>query len=187
MGRTDETSGVDVTIFDGLTQGQKQAAILIVSKALLDRNVEPPVATAALEGTLVAIYVQLIACVDVEIEVGRQTFLREMILEALDEINYWDLPSEGVEPGNKPKKKPLPHSDRFEDWNFLVLRVLLREAIADDDYSMHSQLMDLPPDQASELKRMLEIEPDYFVDIVEDPTPSRAMEIQRELRLLLDG
>lgn len=182
----DETSGVDVTIFDGLTQGQKQAAILIVSRALLDPEVKAPAVNAALAGTLVAVYVQLKACVEVEIDVGRQTFLRGLILEALDEIHFWTEPNTFAKQAEKARARPAAESDRFEDWSFFVLDVLLREVLDDDDYSHHAQLMDLPPDRAAELKRQLNIDPDYFVDVVEDPTPDRVRAIQSELRSLLD-
>jgi hypothetical protein len=49
-----------------------------------------------------------------------------------------------------------------------------------------SELMDLPPDQAAKLKRKMNIDPDYFVAVVEDPTPARRKDLKRDLRLLLD-
>lgn len=52
--------GIGIAVFDKLTQGQKQVAILTVARALLDPAIEPPEVTAVLAGTVDAIYVHLI-------------------------------------------------------------------------------------------------------------------------------
>jgi hypothetical protein len=59
------------------------------------------------------------------------------------------------------------------------------EILDDYDFSMEKNFMDMPPDEAAALKRQLNIDPDYFVAVVEDPTPERAAEIQREIRAYL--
>ena len=55
-----EDAGVDETVFERLTREQKQLAILLVARALLDPLSEPPRITAVLAGTVAAIYEHLL-------------------------------------------------------------------------------------------------------------------------------
>jgi len=68
------------TSFQCSSQGQKQAAILTVARALLDPGVEPPRNTAALAASMVAIYTQLQAEIEIEIDTGLGRAARPVVL-----------------------------------------------------------------------------------------------------------
>jgi hypothetical protein len=178
----DDWPGMGISAFDTLSQFQKQAAILAVAKALLDPKTDPPTVTAALAGTVHGIYVHLES--SIEMEMGHETEVRQLILESLDECDYWNDVNSGLEPGEKPVKRPLAACRDMAEWGEFVeaLRTIILE---DYDFSMEKEFMDMPPDKAAALKRQLNIDPDYFVAVVEDPTPERVAEIRRELHSLL--
>jgi hypothetical protein len=50
---------------------------------------------------------------------------------------------------------------------------------------MAPQFLDMPPGQAAELKSNLNIDDDYFVAVVDDPTPEQLVEIRQELEATL--
>jgi hypothetical protein len=87
-----EDAGEDANVFERLTQGQRQLAILLVAKALLDRATEPPRITAVLAGTVAAIYEHLQIMLAVEIDEGIGTAIRQMVLEGAI-APYRELPS----------------------------------------------------------------------------------------------
>jgi hypothetical protein len=168
--------------FDRLTQGQKQQAILKVAKALLDPAASAPEVTAAIAAAVDAIYNEIIVLV--ESEMGEEIRIRQMILEALAEINYWDEMSKSLEPGEEAEVPVQAESEDNENWYFLIDQ--LRETILDDyDFTMEEEFMDMSPETADLLKKNMNIDPDYFVDVIEDPGPERLAEIQRELRSLV--
>jgi hypothetical protein len=68
-----EDADADETVFEGLTLGQKQLAILLAARALLDPAIEPPRITAVLAGTMAAIYDHLQTMVAIEIGDGEGT------------------------------------------------------------------------------------------------------------------
>src|SRR5437899_2943087 len=76
----DDWPGAEVPVFDNLSQNQKQAAILAVARALLDPTLEPPKVTAALAGTVDAIYHQLETFIELEISFGEETAVRKLLL-----------------------------------------------------------------------------------------------------------
>jgi hypothetical protein len=178
----DEWDGMGIAVFDSLTQPQKQAAILMVAKALLDPTCEAPDVTAVVAATVDAIYRNLEALV--ETEIGDDTKVRRMLLEAADEIEYWNEADMGLPPGEEPERPPAPDSDDTSEWAEIV-EALLTEILDDYDHSMEKNFMDMPPEQAASLKEMMRIDPDYFVAIVEDPTPQRIVEIRQEIKALL--
>jgi|ERR1022692_3862146 hypothetical protein len=178
----DDWDGIGIAVFDNLTQHQKQAAILTVAKALLDSACEPPAVTAVLAGTVDAIYFHLES--SIELEMGHETTVRQMILEALDEMDYWNQINSGLGPGEEPTPRQTPDSEDMDEWNEL-LEAMRTEILDDYDFSMEDQFMDMPPDQAAALKNQLNIDPDYFVALIEDPTPERLKEIRAEIKAYL--
>ena len=179
----DDWPGIGIAVFDNLSQHQKQAAILIVAKALLDPACEPPDVTAVLAGTVYAIYSHVESAV--EMEIGHETSVRQLLLDAADEIDYWNKANDGLPPDEEPAMPPAPDCPNLSEWGELV-EALRIEILDDYDFSMEKQFMDMPPHEAAALKRQLNIDPDYFVAVVEDPTPERAAEIRREIRAYLN-
>jgi hypothetical protein len=98
-----------VDVFDRLSQGQKQVAILTVAKALLDVGTKPPPVNAVLAGTVDAIYRDLQARIETEISF-EDTRVRKMVLEAIDEMDYWTEVNNSLEPGEELEEPLLPDS-----------------------------------------------------------------------------
>ncbi len=167
-------------VFDGLSLGQKQAAILLVVKALLDPAVEPPRLIAAVAATVDAIYREMEGLIDIEIDFGEGTEMRQMLLDAMDEANYWEEVNDGVPEGEDPEVPPDVTSEGSSAWMNLI-ESLRTEILEDYDFDMSGKFLDMEPEEAAELKRKMNIEPDYFVANVEDPTPQQLDAVGSEL------
>ena len=178
----DDWDDIGVAVFDNLTQHQKQAAILIVAKALLDPDCEPPDVTAVLAGTVDAIYLQLESTI--ELEIGQETSVRQLILEVMEEMDYWTQVNSGLGPDEEPFKKLAQDSEDMDEWQELV-EAMRTEILDDVDFSMEHEFMDMPPDKAAALENQLNIDPDYFVAVIEDPTPERLKKIREEIKAYL--
>ena len=187
----EESGDMGIAVFDNLSQSQKQVAILIVSKALLDPNVDPPTVTAALAATVDAIYCQVECLVEMECdrdddeasEAG-ETSIRQMLLEAVAETNYWQEVNDGRGPDDEPITPLSPDSDALDRWNDLI-ESLRTNILEDYDFEMDGDIADMAPEQAVEIKKLMNINPDYFVAVVEDPGPEQLEQIRTEIRQLL--
>jgi hypothetical protein len=171
-----EDAGEDDNAFERLTQGQKQLAILLVVRALLDPESAPPEITAVLAGTVAAIYDCLQMMVAIEIAEGEETTFRRMLLDALDEMN------------SRRDQEPLAllsaACQDVEEWSEVV-EALGDSVLEDHDFDMESIFLDAPPEEAAALKALMQIRPDYFVTTIDDPPPQCLEQIRRELRSLL--
>jgi hypothetical protein len=168
-----EDAGDDETVFERLTRGQKQLAILVVVRALLDPASEPPEITAVLAGTVAAIYEHLQTIVAVEIDEREGTTIRRMLLDALNEMDYYQ------------KEEPLsPECEDMDEWSEAV-EALGDSVLEDHDFEMEAQVLDAPPEEAAAFKALMRIHPDYFVRTIDDPSPQGLERIREELRSLL--
>jgi hypothetical protein len=180
----DDWYGIDVVVFDHLTQGQKQAAILEVCRALLDPAVEPPRVTAVLAGTVDAIYRELESYIECEINFAEETDLRRAVLVAMEEANYWEDINSGRDLGEDPYIPLAPECDDLSAWAELI-ESLRTDVLEDYDFDMEDKFLDMPPAEGAALKKAMNILPDYFTATVEDPTPAKLADIMGELRSLL--
>ena len=171
------------TAFDRLTQGQKQAAILEVSRALLLPEAKRPRMTAALAATIAAIYSEYQGLIESEIECSEgSTADRAMLLAALKEVNFWD--SRDMLPGDEVERAPSQDCNDLKVWEDL-LHSLRMVVLPDDDFEMEEGFLDLSPAKGAMLKDHLGIQHDYFVAVPDDPKTERLEEIRHELRELL--
>jgi hypothetical protein len=145
-----------VRVFDDLQHGQQIGLLAIVGKALTDPTMPSPPLSAATESTLAAIFAMLRGWLDVEIDVGAHTTIRQLILGAVSEVARDD---------------PLPApADKDEDeWDMLIEEVEDR-LLWDADFEMGDEFLDLPPDAGQELLNQNGIDPDYFLTVPEDLT-----------------
>ncbi len=180
----DDWDDSDGGVFDRLSQGQKQAAILQVSRALLDPEFSLRSVTAPLAGTADMIYQELQAQLETEVSFGKETTVREMILRASDEADHWNEVNSSLPPDEEPVERLPPDSSDIDEWSFLI-ECLEEEVLEDYDFDMERNFVDMPPDAATRLKRQMNIDPDYFVATIEDPSPKRLAEIRKELSKLL--
>lgn len=183
----DDWCEIGVSVFDQMVQGQKQAAILAVVRALLDSRVEAPEVTAVLGGTVDAIYRELQGNIEIEIDLGETTSVRRMLLDAMEEADYWNDVNSAAGPDDEPALPLSPDSNDMNAWAELV-DALRTEVLEDYDFDMEDEFLDMPPEEGSALKQMLGIRPDYFTAVSEDPNKERLVEIRRELLALFrDG
>jgi hypothetical protein len=173
-----EDAGEDETVFERLTREQKQLAILLVARALLDPVSEPPRITAVLAGTVAAIFEYLQTMIDLEVDEGKGTTLRQMVLDALDEMNSW--------PDQEPRVALSPECSDINEWSEVV-EVLRDSVLEDHDFDMESIFLDAPPEEAAALKALMRIYPDYFVTTIDDPPLQCLEQIRKELRNLLSS
>jgi hypothetical protein len=116
-----------------------------------------------------------------EIDTG-ETQIRAAVVEAAEECGYWD--DGGVEPGQEPDEKLAPTSNERAEWG-CIIEVLSDGVLEDYNFEMENRFADMPPEQSGALKRKMNIDHDYFVAVVEDPTPARWREIEQELSNLI--
>jgi hypothetical protein len=180
----DDWSPIGVKVFDRLSQAQKQATILEVVRALLDASVEPPEVTSVLAGTVDAIYRELGGRIEMEISFGEQTAVRNMVLEAAAEMDYWQSANSGLEPDEEPCIAPAPGCADYEEWSPLV-EALWGTVLEDCDFDMVDEFLDMPPAEAAARKKQMNINPEYFTEIAPDPTPTRILAIREELSRLV--
>ena len=117
-----DCSDMGIAVFDNLSQGQKQVAILTVAKALLDPNVEPPAVTAALAGTVHAIYCQLECLVELESDTMKpmkplKRVFGRWCLTPWRRLNYWKEVNDARGPGDQLIKPLSARSEDLEKWN----------------------------------------------------------------------
>jgi hypothetical protein len=171
-------------VFARLSQGQKQAAILQVSKALLDREFELQSVTAVMAATVDMIYQELQALLELEVSFGEETTVREMILRAMDEADHWNDVNSSLSPDEEPVERLQPNSSDIEEWSLLI-ECLEDEVLEDYDFEMERKFVDMPPEHAGLLKQQMNIDHDYFVATIEDPSPQGFADIRAELRNVL--
>jgi len=174
----------DSSLFDRLTQGQKQSVLLEVTRALLDERVAVPPVTAARAAAVAQVYQTMEELITADIETEGDSWMRALLLDAMDEANYWENVNATRPLGEPPTVRPSPDSPDIDMWAFLV-EVLSDTVLADRDFELEAAFGDLDPEKTAEVKRMMSIAPDYFTQVPEDPTPERLEKIHRELLDLL--
>jgi hypothetical protein len=173
-----------ITVFDRLTQGQKQVALLAVARALLQASAQPPKVTAYLAATVAAVYETLLDLIKLDIETDtRRTELRRGVLAALDEMGYWTSVNEARQPGEEQVERPSARCPDQHIWADLV-EGLRTEVLEDYDFDLEVSFLDLDPEARAAMKQSLNIDPDCFTDIPEDPTPERFHAVRRDLHEL---
>ena len=135
-------------------------------------------------GTVHAIYCQPECLIEIEAFDREETMMRQMLLEAIAETDYRNEVNDGHGPDDAPIIPLSANSDDLDRWHDLI-ECLRTEGLADYDFELDRNIADMNPDQAEVLKTFLDINPDYFVAVVEDPAPQRLAQIRSEMRDLL--
>lgn len=176
----DDDFGSGVAVFDRLTQGQKQVILLQVARALLDSNEPPPKVTASLAGTVGAVYRSIAGAIGIDIETGESTALRDKVLAALDELNYWQNLNRSLEPDEPPEERPTVQNSDLQLWEDLT-DTLCDIVLDDRDFESESSFVDADPTAAAANKELLGIDPDYFTAVPDDPNREQLQAIRGQL------
>ena len=175
-------SSVGVALFDRLPWQQQMLLLERVLNALIDPTIPAPPTTALLEATVAAIYAQMVISVQMEIDLIEPDdepsnaydpyggyYIRQQILDALQ--NPMDI--------DEPEGDPFEEyslsveCDDIEEWE-MVIECLRGRILADEDWQMEAIVMDLAPSTGEDLKQLMGIKGDYFIDIPPDVTDEEA-------------
>jgi len=166
---------VGIAVFDRLTAEQKLGLIAEVAVALRRPAVAAPDRTAAIEGTISAVFETLLELLDDEIGIHDQdhTKIRQLILAAAGENSgEFDAPL------------PSPTCPKPDDWGGLMAAIACRISL-NDDFDMEAEIIDLSPRQSSARMKMLGIDRNYFLYTPPEPNLQALCKARRTLRHLL--
>ena len=173
---------IGVEMFDNLTWEQKFILIDQVLAFVLDQATESPPRAAYWDSTVAAIFAQMLAEVEVEIDNTRlgdeqedPTKIREMVLDAV--LCDQDYPRDTLPPAD---------SIAHEDWQAL-LDTLSDRLLPDEDWKMANVALDLPPSTGNPLKEKMGISPDYFSAVPPDATREEARKAWMSIYERLNG
>src|SRR5262245_14304245 len=135
-----------VPVFDRLQSEQQLVLLADIAQALHDEGVKAPHHTAANEGAIAAVIASLEEALDIELVTAREdpngnTEVRQALRRLL---------ATSEEPSNLPALTDT----ESDEWPWSI--ELLEETILwDADYAMDDEFLDMPPDDAREIKRLL--------------------------------
>lgn len=185
--RTLSSSGyslqLGIGLFDRLTWQQQIVLIDRVLSYMLDESIPAPPRTAMLDATIAAIYAQLLARLECEIDMERYPVemqheeeihpLRQEVLNALLEHDPdQDWPDVGC-----------CEQDSWE----LAVESLQELVLADQDWAMDDLTMDLSPERGQELKQVMGISDDYYIDVPPEATDQQAKDSWANIILRVTG
>jgi hypothetical protein len=172
-----ETNDTDTGIvsFDRLTPEQKLVLLADTACALRDPQIVMPRHTSANEGAIAAVFSEVSMQLAAEIEEAGTTDAVSTIrrrLRAVFDDGDWD--------------EPLPDetSADLETWEEL-LEAFRNRIFWDDDYAMEDDMLDLPPDVASEVLAELGTDRDYFRTVPPEPDDAGLIAARQKLARLL--
>ena len=161
--------------FDELQRGQKLAVLAQVARGLLCDEEPIPQLTAVLEATVAAVYRQVRELVELEIHdpEDETTYWRQQVLDAFREsVDDDDVPD--------------AECDDLGEW-VLLIDCLADRILWDEDWANGDLYLDDDPESSQHLKKIMGIDPDYFVEVPPDPTDDELDEILDTLRRLTSG
>lgn len=174
-----------IPAFDTLSSPQRFALLWEVGEALLRPEVAMPELTAVREATVAALYTAIREEIDLEMdaEVSESSAdydtrcWRRLTLAAARE-RAGDTASSAVVAG-----LPRPDCQDEEEWD-LVIDSLASGVLWDADWMDEDLFLDIDPEHAAAIKRVMNIAGDYFTAISPDPGEQELRDIRANLRAL---
>ena len=153
-------------VFDSLTYGQKVSVLSIIGDGLLRPDEPIYQLTAAVESAIAAVFEYLKELIMLEDhEPGNASDSRKMILAARSQSGAEGLPEEECQDEQK--------------W-LMQIDELACLILWDYDFEDEDLYVDMPPEEASRLKKLMRIKDDYFIEIPDDLRP-------KEIEMILLG
>lgn len=157
-----------IQVFDDLTYNQKLFILLEIANGLFKPTVKVQKLTAVNEGAIAAVFENMKALVQMELDDNLKPLWRKLIWDCLAQIG---------------KKKFIGlRSKDYEKWED-VIEILTNRILWDLDY-LDNSLADLPPEHAEEVRRAIAIDDDYYSYIPNDPSDKQTRRQISELRKL---
>jgi hypothetical protein len=178
--RIEDASGslypTGIPIYERLQPSERLAMLALVGQALHDPDVPAPRLTALTECVVGAVFQVIASTVLFEIDMEGQWLIedvvefRPVVLKAAREC--------------KIRCRPKVTSRDEDAWTTLITDDLANRILFDDDDYRFEHFADMPPELADEVKALLRIDPDYFVDVPPDPTPAELEGYRATMRRL---
>jgi len=174
-----------VPIFHALRPEQKLALLCEVGEALLLPETPVPDLNALNEATVGVLYenIEHRILAELENDTGPEQsryYWRRLVLATLEESR--------AEAEHDPFPDGVPDimcRDR-DEW-ILFVECLTDRVLWDNDWMDGDVYLDLPPEHAKKLKRMMGVTEDYYTAIPPDPSERELGGIRNRLRVLTDG
>jgi len=171
-----------VPALDSLSCPQRFALLCEVGEALLQPEVAMPELTALREATVAVLYAAVQEGIEVEAETEQDDpspeydarYWRRLTLAAASQWGGESAAAGGL---------PSPHCRDQKEWDWLV-DGLADCVLWDADWMEGDLLLDLAPEHAAKVKRMMNIASDYFTAIAPDPSDRKLLDIRARLRAL---
>jgi hypothetical protein len=160
-----------VRVFDRLTVEQKLALLADVADALHDPDVPMMDLTAANEGAVAAVFVVTSTLLREEITENRDTTMRSLLL-----ANANEQESDRSDSTDLPRLK----SRKWGDWD-LLMECLEGAIFWDNDWAAGDHYLDMPPEEAKTRMEYMGIDPDYFLAIPREPSPTELSAARQKL------
>ena len=201
----DDPDETGVVAFDRLQRNQKLAMLALVGRALRDEKVPPPELTAVTEGTVAAVFQQILDGILFEIDIADPLDPTVRDLEVAAGWTLWRRlcigaccaamrpeTQQSLEPEIAGEEElfeswwegPLPDASSAdeENWESVVEWLSGRVLWEDGDYEMEDEFLDDDPVSSAARKALLGIDDAYFSDVAPDPTDSQLEAIRQTLR-----
>ncbi len=179
----------NVSVFDSLQPTQQLAMLHTVAEGLLDSSKAPPKLTATCEGTIYAIFRELEALIEAEVDFEAQFARPDHRLRKLAR-NAWIGGCQQSSAGDVLASAELSgytipdiNCTDMEQWADLV-ESIADHILWDRDFEFEKLVGDASPDQAEVIKQQLGINDDYFSTVANDIREIDVERISAQISLL---
>ncbi len=187
-GNYDDRIDTGIPLFDQMTPAQQIVMLDRTVALLLDPNLAPPESSALLDSTVAAIYLQIGWDIQTEIDLEKDSIdnevddigdsVRVLVIDALNECPSWE---------DEPYPDcPEPDCDDMEEWEMAV-ESLRNRILADEDWAMGDLMLDIAPEENSEIKKSMGIQRNYYIDIPPIATDEDAHEAWKNIIQRITG
>jgi hypothetical protein len=175
----DNAARVGIPVFDSLTPEQKLVLLAETTLALRDPTIPTPKHTAANEGTIDAVIATIESDLEVEIDLTETSTEGESFTETRRLLLAVCRESEDGD-------EPLPDEsyEFFDDWREL-LEGFANRIFWDHDFAMDDEFLDLPPQESRRRMKAMNIAPDYYLSVPDDPDEAGLIAARQTLARLL--
>ena len=173
----------DVPIFDALQPTQQLVMLSQVAQGLLSHGAQPVPLTAINEGAIYALFCELRALIEIEIDFERLGESHENTIRAAA-IDAWSQHHQWSDPGEDGDDIPNSHSMDVDQWAWFV-ELIADQILWDRDFNLDGLVADIQPEKADQLKAYLGIERDYYSTVAPDVNDIDIEVISEQIRALV--
>ena len=170
-----------ITVYDRLNACQRIGLLHQIASCLLSDTSRPLKLTATSDAGVAAIFVEIRDQLAIELDLESSLaaddsfYWRRLMVDALHELA--DDPDEVDE-------VPAVACRDLGVWEDAVDQ-MVNAILWDRDFEMADGFLDEDPVLSSQRRRLLGIDPDYFIEVAPDPRPQEARQLIRETRAIV--